>query len=433
MSDLIVHGGNPLKGRIVPSANKNAVLPVLCATLLTHEPVRLRGITEITDVKKILEIFRMLGSRVQVDYKTGILDVHHRDTRFDEQLHRLPEEMRSSVMLVPGLLARFGVARIENDVKGCSLGMREIDPHVEVFERFGGRVERDHGALIIRTEAALKGSQHWMDYASVTTTENFVLCAALAQGTSTMMNAASEPHVQEFCAFLRLLGAQIEGLGTSSLKVHGVARLGGGDFTFAEDFHEIVTFLALGAITGGEVVVKNSTPEQFPLLDRTFAKFGVEIEHRDGWSRHINHGPLRVKQPFTQNILQKVEAAPWPYVPVDLLPIFVTLGVRAEGQCLFWNKVYDGAMGWTSELSRFGAHAFLADPHRTITFGGKPLQPASVESPYIIRAAIAMLMLACSIPGVSRIKQAAPVKRAHPRFAENITLLGAQVDWVEEE
>jgi UDP-N-acetylglucosamine 1-carboxyvinyltransferase len=245
------------------------------------------------------------------------------------------------------------------------------------------------------------------------------------------MNAASEPHVQEFCQFMAMLGARIEGIGTSSLTVHGVDTLGGGDFTFAEDFHEIVTFLALGAITGGAVEVRNSTPQLFPLLDRTFGKFGVEIVHEAGWSRHINHGPLKVKEPFTRNILQKVEAAPWPYLPVDLLPIFVTLGVKAEGQCMFWNKVYDGAMGWVSELSKFGAHAFFADPHRIITFGGKPLQPATVESPYIIRAAIAMLMLACSIPGQSRIQQAAPIRRAHPRFAENITRLGARVDWVD--
>jgi UDP-N-acetylglucosamine 1-carboxyvinyltransferase len=432
MADLIVHGGAPLHGRIEPSANKNAVLPILCATLLTREPVRLKGITDITDVRKILDIFRMLGSQVQVDFAAGVLDVHHRDTHFDEQQHRLPEEMRSSIMLVPGLMARFGVARIENDVKGCSLGAREIDPHIEVFEHFGGQVERSHGAVLIRTSGALVASRLWMDYASVTTTENFVLCAALAQGSSTMVNAASEPHVQEFCRFMQMLGAQIEGGGTSTVTVHGVDKLGGGEFTFAEDFHEIVTFLALGAVTGGQIEVKNSTPEMFPLLDRTFAKFGVEIVHQGGWSKNINHGPLRVKQPFTQNILQKVEAAPWPYVPVDLLPIFVTLGVKAEGQCMFWNKVYDGAMGWTAELSRFGAHAFLADPHRIITFGGKPLQPATLESPYIIRAAIAMLMLACSIPGASRINKAAPIKRAHPRFAENISALGARVEWVEE-
>jgi UDP-N-acetylglucosamine 1-carboxyvinyltransferase len=431
MAHLVVHGGTPLSGRITPSANKNAVLPILCATLLTRQPVQLIGIPEITDVRKLLDIFRMLGSEVQVDYTTGVLDVHHRDTVFDEARHRLPEEMRSSIMLVPPLLARFGVARIENDVQGCTLGVREIDPHVEVMERFGCAVQRSREALVIRAEAGLQANHHWLDYASVTTTENFVLCAALAKGTSTLMNAASEPHVQEFCTFMTMLGARIEGIGTSRLTVHGVESLGGGDFKFAEDFHEAVTFLALGAITGGHVEVKNSAPEQFPLIDRTFAKFGVQVVHENGWSRTVVDGPLRVREPFTKNILQKIEAAPWPYLPVDLLPIFVALGVKAHGSAMFWNKVYEGAMGWTSEISKFGAHAFMADPHRIITFGGKPLAPAEVDSPYIIRVAIAMLMLAASIEGRSVIKNATPVRRAHPRFAENIRMLGAQIEWVE--
>jgi len=434
MANLIVHGGTPLTGRITPSANKNAVLPILCATLLTRQPVRLLGIPEITDVRKILEIFRKLGSTVAVDYATGVLDVHHRDTHFDPQTHHLPEEMRSSVMLVPPLLARFGVARIENDVQGCTLGVREIDPHVEVMERFGCSVERSREALLIHADGGLRANHHWLDYASVTTTENFVLCAALATangGTSTLMNAASEPHVQEFCNFMVLLGAQIEGIGTSRLTVHGVAKLGGGEYRFAEDFHEAVTFMALGVITGGCITVKNSAPEQFPLIDRTFAKFGVQVVHENGWSHTVVKGPLRVKEPFTKNILPKIEAAPWPYLPVDLLPIFVALGVKAEGNMMYWNKVYEGAMGWTSELSKFGAHAFQSDPHRIITFGGKPLAAAEVESPYIIRVAIALLMLATSIPGKSVIKNATPVRRAHPRFAENITALGARVDWVE--
>ncbi|WP_416760198.1 UDP-N-acetylglucosamine 1-carboxyvinyltransferase [Roseateles sp. So40a] len=431
MSNLIVHGGSPLKGRIVPSANKNAVLPILCATLLTREPVRLHGVPEITDVKKILEVFRNLGSSVTVDFKTGVLDLHHKDTHFDPAKDHLPEEMRSSIMLVPGLMARFGAARIEDDVKGCTLGAREIDPHVEVFQRFGAQVERASDGLLVQVDGQLKANDHWTDYASVTTTENFVLCAALAHGTSTLMNAASEPHVQEFCQFMQLLGAKLEGLGTSRLTIHGVKELGGGEFTFAEDFHEIVTFLALGAITGGDVRVKNSQPEQFPLIDRTFAKFGVQIIHEDGWSRSVVEGKLKVKEPFTRNILQKVEAAPWPYLPVDLLPIFVALGVKAEGSVMFWNKVYDGAMGWTTELSKFGAHAFLSDPHRMVTFGGKTLSPAEVESPYIIRVAIALLMVAASIPGKSIIRNATPVRRAHPQFAENITRLGAKVEWVE--
>jgi UDP-N-acetylglucosamine 1-carboxyvinyltransferase len=430
MSNLIVHGGTPLTGRVLPSANKNAVLPILCATLLTREPVRLNGVPETTDVRKILDFFRAIGSSVEVDYTRRVLRVHHRDTAFDERRDKLPEQMRSSIMLVPPLLARFGAARIENDVQGCTLGVREIDPHVEVMERFGGEVLRTPDAIVVRSATGrLRANRHWLAYATVTTTENFVLCATLAAGDSVLTNAASEPHVQELCEFLVQLGARIDGLGTSRLSIAGVERLGGGEYTFAEDFHEIVTFLALGAITGGDVTVKNSVPEQFPLLDRTFANFGVTLVHEDGWSRAVTDGPLRVREPFTRHLLQKVEAAPWPYVPVDLLPIFIAIGVKAEGSALFWNKVYDGALGWTSELSKFGAHAFLSDPHRIVTFGGKPLVPAEVESPYIIRVAIALLMLAASIPGRSVIRNAAPIRRAHPRFVENLRELGARIDW----
>jgi UDP-N-acetylglucosamine 1-carboxyvinyltransferase len=433
MSNLIVHGGTPLRGRIIPSANKNAVLPILCATLLTDAPLTLVGVPDITDVRKLLDIFRTLGSEVQLDAATGTLRLHHKATRFDAAEHRLPEEMRSSIMLVPPLLARFGVARLEDNVKGCTLGAREIDPHVEVFRSFGGRVERAEGSLLVRSDGALTPTDHWLDYASVTTTENFVLCAVAAPGVSTLTNAASEPHVQEFCRFMVQMGARIEGIGTSRLSVHGGVALGGTEFRFDDDFHEITTFLALGAMTGGEVVVRNSAPHNFPLIDRTFAKFGVQVTHQDGWSHATVNGPLKVQTPFTHNVLTKVEAAPWPYVPADLLPIFIALGVRAQGNALFWNKVYDGALGWTSELSKFGAHVFSSDPHRLVTFGGTGLHPAVVESPYIIRVAIALFMVAASIEGRSEIRHATPIRRAHPRFVENLRSLGAQVEWESEE
>jgi UDP-N-acetylglucosamine 1-carboxyvinyltransferase len=206
-------------------------------------------------------------------------------------------------------------------------------------------------------------------------------------------------------------------------------KLAGGEHRFAEDFHEIATFLALGAITGGDIAVRNSGPEQFPLIDRTFAKLGVQVTHENGWSRATRDGAMKVKKPFTQNILTKIEAAPWPYLPVDLLPIFIALGVKAEGSVMFWNKVYDGAMGWTGELSKFGAHVFQSDPHRLITFGGLPLTPARVESPYIIRVAIALLMVAASIEGRSEILNAQPIRRAHPHFVENLRSVGANVEW----
>jgi UDP-N-acetylglucosamine 1-carboxyvinyltransferase len=432
LANLIVRGGRPLVGRVIPSANKNAVLPILCATLLTDEPVTLRGIPDITDARQIVELFQRLGSEVEVDFETRVLRVRH-GAGLKAAAARLPEGMRSSIMLIPALLARLGEARIEGDVKGCTLGVREIDPHIEVFQTFGVEVTPEQGALKLANHAhagqRFIAASHWLDYASVTTTENFVLCAAGAVGVSTLTNAASEPHVQEFCAFLAKMGARIEGVGTSRLVVKGVERLHGAEHDFTEDFHEITTFLALGAITGGEVSVRNAHPEQFPLIDRTFGKFGVEVTHRDGWSSARAPGPLKIVQPFTAYILPKVEAAPWPYLPVDLLPIFIALGAKAEGEMLYWNKVYEGALGWTSELAKFGAHALSCDPHRVITFGGKPLVPATVESPYIIRVAIALLMLAASIPGASKILNADPIRRAHPRFVENLIALGADVEW----
>ncbi|HWD67109.1 MAG TPA: UDP-N-acetylglucosamine 1-carboxyvinyltransferase [Caulobacteraceae bacterium] len=428
MSNLIVRGGRPLKGRITPSANKNAVLPILCATLLTDEPVTLRNLPEITDVTQILSLFQALGSEVDWDRAAQVLRLSHAAARARDGAS-LPDGMRSSIMLIPPLIARFGEARLEGEVKGCTLGAREIDPHIEVFQAFGAAVEERGETLAISLDRPFHAATHWLDYASVTTTENFVLCAVKARGQSQLTNAACEPHVQEFCAFLKLMGARIQGVGASRLTVEGVDRLGGADYAFAEDFHEITTFLALGAITGGEVTVKNANPEQFPLIDRAFSKFGVEIVHKDGWSHSQPDGPLRVRTPFTSYILPKIEAAPWPYLPVDLLPIFVALGVRAEGQMLFWNKVYEGALGWTSELAKFGAHALQCDPHRVITFGGKPLGPARVESPYIIRVAIALLMLAASIEGQSTILNADPIRRAHPKFVENLTAIGADVEW----
>lgn len=424
----MVRGGRALRGRITPSANKNAVLPILCATLLTDEPVTLRNLPDITDVRQILEFFAEIGSEASWDPASGVARIRHAGARLAPSA-RLPQGMRSSIMLIPPLLARFGGARIAGEVKGCTLGAREIDPHIEVFEAFGAQVEAEADALSLRLAGRFRAASHWLDYASVTTTENFALCAATASGTSQLMNAASEPHVQEFCAFLKLMGVGIEGSGASRLEVEGRQPLGGADYAFAEDFHEIATFLALGAITGGEVEARNAQPRQFPLIDRAFGKFGVAVAHEGGWSRARAEGPLRVKPPFTSYILPKIEAAPWPYLPVDLLPIFVALGALAEGEMLFWNKVYEGALGWTSELAKFGAHALQCDPHRVVTFGGRPLGPATVESPYIIRVAIALLMVAASVPGESVILNADPIRRAHPRFVENLVDLGADVEW----
>ena len=429
MTALLVRGGKRLTGRIEPSANKNAVLPVLCATLLTDAPVTLRNVPEITDVLRIVEFFGELGSTVHWDKQAKMLEIDH-STVVPDRKATLPQAMRASIMMIPGLLVRLGEARLEHEVKGCTLGAREIDPHVAVFRAFGAEVGQAGHEIVFSVTGKGQATRMWLEYASVTTTENFILSALTVKGTSQIVNAACEPHVQEMCTFLELLGAKIVGKGTSMVSIEGGTRLGGGDYTFSDDFHEVATFLALAAVTGGDIQVRNDHPEHFDLIDCTFGKFGAHVTHEGGWSRLDAPSGLKVEENFTSHLITKVEAAPWPYIPADLLPIFIALGVKAEGQTMFWNKVYEGGLTWHTELSLFGAHTLLCDPHRLITFGGDELAPGTVTSPYIIRVAIALLMVASSIDGESTILDADPIRRAHPGFVDNFVSLGAEVQWV---
>jgi UDP-N-acetylglucosamine 1-carboxyvinyltransferase len=428
MSDLIVNGGKPLSGTILPSGNKNSMLPILCASLLTDEPVTLRNVPAITDVEKLVTFFQEQGSRITWDRPAGIMAVDH--SSFDPRRLQgeLPSGMRSSVLLFAPLLQRMKKITLPTSAKGCSLGIRELDPHLEILAKLGARISHD-GALTLRLARRFRGARHWPDYMSVTATENFVMAAALADGESTLINAASEPHVQDLCTVLVAMGARISGIGTSQLSVEGVARLRGGKFTINTDYHEVVTFLALGAITGGEIRVKNSLPHHFDLMTRAFHKLGVTIEHQGTTARVRASQPLEIVAPFTSNLLPKIEAAPWPYFPVDLLPCLLALAVRAKGAIQFWNKVYEGGFTWMPELSKFGAHVVVSDPHRVIVFGARPLRPAIVEAPYIIRAAVALYMVAASIPGRSVVKNAEIIRRAHPNFVENLRSLGADVEW----
>lgn len=437
MSDLLVQGGKPLAGRVVPSGNKNAVLPILCASLLAEGPVTLTNVPPITDVERLLRFFADNGSAIQWDRAAGVLHLDHAGFALAQQ-GDLPAGMRSSVLLFAPLLRRWPRFKIPGNAKGCTLGVRELDPHLEILQGFGARVDRGN-PLVLQAGGRFQGHRHWADYMSVTATETFVMAAVLAQGESVLINAASEPHVQELCQFLRTLGASIEGLGTSMVRVRGVDALGGGAHRIGSDFHEIATFLALGAITGGEIVVEETVPGDFDLIIRSFAKLGVTIELENSppgsgpagsaLARVRANQPLVVQAPFTTNLLTKIEAAPWPYFPVDLLPVMVALSVQAQGAVQFWNKVYEGGFVWLPELTKFGAHAMVCDPHRIIVFGNRPLRPTVVESPYIIRAAIALFMVAASIPGPSVVKNADPIKRAHPHFVENLRRLGAEVDW----
>ncbi|HTB81899.1 MAG TPA: UDP-N-acetylglucosamine 1-carboxyvinyltransferase [Opitutaceae bacterium] len=428
MSDLIVHGGKPLSGTIVPSGNKNSVLPVFCATLLTDEPVTLKNVPDITDLDKLVAFARQQGSRIEWDRAAGEMRLDHSGFKNALANDELPQDMRSTVLLYPALLRRLKKISISSNAKGCSLGVREIDPHLEILRALGADIN-DADPLIISLPDGFIGARHWLDYMSVTVTENFAMAAALAQGKSTLINAASEPHVQDLCAALVAMGAKIDGLGTSRLEITGVNKLHGATITISTDYHEIVTFLALGAITGGEVRVEKSLPQHFDLITHAFRKLGVVIGHEDTTAHVRRNQKLVIAQPHTTNLLPKIEAAPWPYFSVDLLPLMIALSVRAEGTIHFWNKVYENGFSWMPELAKFGAHVVVLDPHRIVVFGNKPLRPAVVDSPYVIRAAVALTMVAAAIPGRSVVRNAEIIKRAHPRFVENLRSLGAELEW----
>jgi UDP-N-acetylglucosamine 1-carboxyvinyltransferase len=428
VADLIVNGGKPLSGTITPSGNKNSVLPIFCATLLTDEPVTLKNVPDITDLDKLVTFFRSQGSKIDWNRDSGVMHIDHstfRSTLVDDEL---PQNMRSTVLLYPALLHRLRKISIQANTKGCSLGVREIDPHLEILRALGAVIH--HGdPLVIALTNGFVGARHWLDYMSVTVTENFAMAAALATGKSTLVNAASEPHVQDLCGALVAMGAKIKGLGTSMLEITGVKKLHGATITISSDYHEIVTFLALGAITGGEVTVTKSLPHHFDLITRAFAKLGVVVEHEGEVATVRRNQKLVIETPFTSNLLPKIEGAPWPYFSVDLLPLMIALSTRADGTIHFWNKVYENGFSWMPELAKFGAHVMVSDPHRIIVFGNRPLHPAVVDSPYIIRAAVALAMVAAAIPGRSVVRNAEIIKRAHPRFVENLRSLGAELEW----
>lgn len=429
MSNIIVNGGNKLSGNVTPSGNKNSVLPILCATLLTNEIVTLRNVPELTDVGKLIDQLRSIGSKIDWDKESLTLTIDNSDidsSLFDDDF---PVGMRGSILLFSPILHRMKRLKFKDEIGGCSLGIREIDPHIDVLEALGTKVKKRNDVIEFSLNERFIGGDIWPDYMSVTSTENFINAAVLAKGFSKMTNAASEPHVQELCNFLAGMGAQIQGIGTSTLVITGVEELHGTDYTVTSDHHEITTFLALGAMTGGEIRVRNAIPHHFPLINNAFKKLGVKVEYEQDTAIVRENQELIIQKPFTHNMVQKIEAAPWPYFPVDLMPLMIALAIKAKGEIMFWNKVYEGGLFWVPELAKFGAKISLADPHRIMVFGGEKLTPAAVDAPNIIRAAIALTMLALATPGESIIRYADSIKRAHPHFEEKLQLLGANIVW----
>ncbi|MEA3357565.1 MAG: UDP-N-acetylglucosamine 1-carboxyvinyltransferase [Patescibacteria group bacterium] len=431
MANLIINGGKKLSGTITPSGNKNAVLPILCSTLLTSKPVTLRNVPDIIDVNKLVQVMKSLGSNISWDKDKSVMHVKNDRINVDSFDGNFPLDMRSSILFFGPLTSRLKKVSFSTEIKGCSLGIREVDTHIDALKCLGAQVEIQDNLVNFKIQDRFRGNNHWPYYISVTTTENFIMAAVLAKGTSILMNAASEPHVQELCTFLNSIGADIKGIGSSKLKIRGVDQLEGTEYTIGSDHHEITTFLALGAMTGGKIVVNKVSAQHFPLIISQFKKLGVEIEMANGQAIVEENQKMEIVQPYTKNMITKIECHPWPYFPVDLIPLLMALATKSKGQIMFWNKMYEGANLWVPKLMSFGAKVLLCDPHRVLIWGGIPLKPAVVDAPDIIRATVALFMVAQSVKGKSIINNAGVIKRAHPGFVDKMVTLGADVEWEE--
>ncbi|HHL30968.1 MAG TPA: UDP-N-acetylglucosamine 1-carboxyvinyltransferase [Oceanospirillales bacterium] len=429
MTNLIVNGGKKLSGRIQPSGNKNAILPMLCATLLSDEKITLSNVPNISDVDKILAFFAEIGSSIKADKQAKTIEIQHNGHYHSSQMTQLPTGIRSAVLLIAPTLFRFKSLIFDTDSKGCALGVREIDPHLEILELFGCHISST-SPYTFELNKSLTGQKIWLDYASVTTTEAFLMLAAISAGRSTIINAACEPHVQEFCHFLVAMGAKITGIGSSTLVIQGVEKLVGCHYKVPDVLHEVATFLMIGGATGGKILVETDITEHMTLIIRQLQKLGMNVTEQE-------HGILvdgsskQIKQTYTTELMTKVEASPWPYFPADLLPQLIGSSISCKGEILFWNKVYEGALSWVGELSKFGAKVHLSDPHRLVVIGSDDLRPATVEAPYIIRVVLGLFIAALQIDGESVIKHADPIKRAHPDFVEKLKAIGADVEWVD--
>jgi UDP-N-acetylglucosamine 1-carboxyvinyltransferase len=364
VDELIIEGGVPLRGTLTPSGNKNAALPALAACLLTDEPVILHNLPDIQDVHTMLDLLADIG--VQVER----LDTH--SWRLQAQEIRLPpfarekfRRIRGSILLAGPLLARMGWVEIPPP-GGDVIGRRRVDTHFLAFQGLGAEV--DVNDLFRLNARQLRGADILLDEASVTGTENAVMAAVLAKGTTVLRNAASEPHVQDLCHLLNGMGARIEGIGSNVLTIHGVDRLGGGEFTIGPDHIEVGSYIALAAMTRGELRIRNAAPHHLRMIRHVFSRLGVEIQV-DGEDVVVPaEQPLEVV-PDIGGAIPTIADAPWPAFPADLMSIAIVLATQTTGTVLFHEKMFESRLYFVDKLIFMGARIVLCDPHRCVVQG----------------------------------------------------------------
>ena len=421
---FVIEGGVPLNGRVRAAGNKNGALPILAACLLTDEPVALANVPRIRDVETMLELLADLGA--EVDW-TGTNDVRVQasDVRKSELDGELCARMRASFLLAGPLLVRCGSAVVPPP-GGDVIGRRRLDPHIRAFHALGVTIEID-GTYDMRADA-LQGANVFLDEASVMATENAVMAAVLTPGRTVIGNAACEPHVQDLCRFLRSLGARIEGVESNVLRIDGVERLHGGEWTIGPDHVEVASLIGLAAVTGGDITIDGVNTRDLISILPTFERLGVRVELGEGEVRVPPGQELRVEDDIGGHI-PKIEDGPWPAFPSDCTSIALTVATQASGTVLLFEKMFENRLFFTDKLVSMGARIILCDPHRAVVTGPARLRGQRMESPDI-RAGMSMLLASLCAQGESTIGAVYQIDKGYERIDERLRELGARIERV---
>jgi len=421
MDKFVIEGGRPLSGTVTPSGNKNAALPLLAACLLTDEPVTLRNLPAVGDVATMGELLSDVGVSIdKLDSNTW--RVHARDVRTSELNPRLFGRIRGSITLAGPMLARMGAVHLPRP-GGDVIGRRRVDTHFLALGALGAELDAD-GTFRLQSKH-LRGADILLDEASVTATENAIMGATLARGTTTIRNAACEPHVQDLCRMLCHLGAQIEGIGSNTLTIHGVERLGGGEYTIGPDYMAVGSYIALAAVTGGELLIKGARPEHLRMIGLVFRRLGVHFEARGNDVFVPAEQPMAIA-PDIGGAIPTIYDAPWPAFPADLMSIAIVLASQSAGTVLIHEKMFESRLFFVDKLIAMGARIILCDPHRCVVQGPSMLHGDEVESPDI-RAGMALLIAALCAEGRSCIRNIRQIDRGYERVEENLRALGAKI------
>ena len=428
MEKFIIQGGVPLSGEIVPAGNKNAALPILAACLLTEEELVVRNVPRIRDVESMLGLLERLGVnitrrenevRLRADTILG--------TEVDEEL---ANRIRASFLVAGPLLARFREVKMPPP-GGDTIGRRRLDAHLDAFRDMGAKIDGKVWIELSAPPEGLKPRRIFMDEPSVMGTENALLAAALIEGPTTIANAASEPHVQDLARLLCKMGAQVDGIGSNVMTVHGRNRLGGAEHDVCSDHIEVASFMALAAATSGELRIRNVVPEDLEGIRRHFRRLGLQtmLEGDDLLVPPEQKLTIRDDQ---GDAIPKIDDGPWPAFPADLTSIALALATQADGTIVIHEKMFENRLFFVDKLVAMGARIHLSDPHRAVVSGPSRLHGARLESPDI-RAGMAMLIAALAADGTSEIGNVAQIDRGYERIDMRLRDLGARIERVASE